>query len=140
MLGKMINKKTNLFTLSLFVISISAILLAAGYLIGASISFLLGFATSTMVLGFGMMIASFIAKVKTGKVPKAAFDERENSIAYIAGFTTYIITIFGLCLFTFAAFSSKFVIDISAKTLAVVVLCSMSAIFFISMAIYRKLM
>jgi len=134
------NKKVSLFTLSLLVITMSVILLAFGYLVGASISFLLGFATSTLLLGFGMMLTSFITKLKTGKVPDTKYDEREKSIAYIAGFTTYIITLFALCIFTFVAFSSKFTIDIPAKVLSVVILLFMSICFFTSMFIYRKTM
>lgn len=140
MLLKVLNKKVSLFTMSLWIISVSAVLFAFGYLLGASLDFLLGFATSTQILGFGMLIVSLVSKLKTGKMTEAKYDERDQSIAYIAGFTTYIITIFALCIFTFIAFSSKFAIDIPAKVVSTVTLLSMSICFFVSMFIFRKTM
>lgn len=138
MLLKVLNKKVSLFTMALMIISISIVLLTLGYLLGTNLSFLLGFATSTLLLGFGMLIISLVSKLKSGKVPETKFDEREKSIAYIAGFTSYIITIFALCIFTFVAFSSKITIDITITTLSTVTLLFMSICFFASMLIFKK--
>ena len=123
--------------LSLFVIGVSAIFLAFGYLLGANEAFLLGFATSTMTLGFGMLLVSFIMKIRTGEIPRTKYDERETFIAYKAGFTTYIISLFSLAIFIFVLSSARFALDISSRDLALAILIGMSVCFFSSMLIFR---
>lgn len=140
MLVKIINNKVTLFTLSMLVITVSILFLSFGFFLGVNLSFLLGFATSTLLLGFGMLITSFILRLKTGKVPETKYDERDKLISYISGFTTYIITLFSLCVFLFITLSPKLTINLDTDTVIIIVIFGMSICYWLSMYVYKKIM